>query len=160
MPPNRPCLLRRAGVVEVDRVFRPAFSVCGKSTKTVLSSRSYLSGVGAEQNLVDVQVGVQIELDARVVLEHLEADRVLAADRLLVRIDADVEVVEEQIVVRAIAAVLAAQDVGARRWVQRRGRRCGSLLLLAAGCRHRQNDGEGQRQDCGAPHVLIMHQSV
>ncbi len=30
------------------------------------------------------------------------------------RIDADVEVVEQQVVVRTVAAVLAAQDVGAR----------------------------------------------
>ena len=48
-------------------------------------------------------------------LQHLEADRVLAADRLLLRIDADVEVVVEQVVVRAVAAVFAAQDVRARR---------------------------------------------
>ena len=57
---------------------RPAFSVSGKSTKTVLISRSYFSGVPSEQDLVDVEVGVEIELDARVVLQHPEADRVLA----------------------------------------------------------------------------------
>ena len=84
----------------------------------------------AEQDLVDVQVGVQIELDARVVLQHLEANRVLAAEELLLRIDADVEVVGEQVVVGAIAPVLAAQDVRARRrrWLRSRrlpGRRCG-----------------------------------
>ena len=55
----------------------------------------------------------------------------LPADRLLLRIDANVEVVEEQVVVGAIAAVLAAQDVRAGRRLLRweegrsgRWRRC------------------------------------
>ena len=56
-----------------------------------------------------------------VVLQHPEADGVLAANRLLLGIDADVEVVEEQIVVGAVGTPGAAQDVGPgglsrRRW--------------------------------------------
>ncbi len=54
---------------------------------------------------------MQIELDARAVLEHLEADGVLAADEFLFGIDANVEMVEEQIVVGAVGTVRAAQDV-------------------------------------------------
>ena len=55
---------------------------------------------------------MQVELDARVVLEHLEADGVLAAEEFLLRVDANIEVVEEQIVIGAIGSVLAAQDIG------------------------------------------------
>ncbi len=55
---------------------------------------------------------MQVELNARAVLEHLEADGDLSADELLLRVDADIQMIEEQIVVGAIRAVLAAQDVG------------------------------------------------
>ncbi len=105
MPPKRPVSVRvaRSSGNRSSRS-RPALSVSGKSTKTAPCSRSYFSGVCAEQDLVDLQVGVEVELDAGVVLEHLEADRVLAADALLVRIDADVEVVGQQVVVGAIQA--------------------------------------------------------
>ena len=141
---------------------RPAFSVSGKSTNTVFSSRSYLSGVVAEQDLVDVEVGVEIELNARVVLQHLEADRVLAADRLLLRIDADVEVVVQQIVVGAISAVFAAQDVGARRrFLGRKNRLARRLLgdgrhgltVAGGGERHEQR---GDREDPGSKHAPNM----
>ena len=67
---------------------------------------------------------MQIELDAVVVLEHLEADGVFAADEFLFRIDANIEMVVEQIVISAIGAVCAAQDVGARCPV-RRNHGCG-----------------------------------
>src|ERR1019366_10235177 len=73
----------------------------------------------AEENLVDATRFMQVELDARAVLEHLEADGVLAADELLLGIDADVEMVEEQVVVGAIRPVLAAQDVGVRGGLRR-----------------------------------------
>ncbi len=69
---------------------------------------------GAEEDLVDVERFVEVELDARAVLEHLEADGVFAAEELLFRVDADVEMIEEQIVVGAIRAVFAAEDVGVR----------------------------------------------
>ena len=49
--------------------------------KTAFSSRSYFERRRAQQDLVHVQVVVEIELDAAVVLEHPEANRVLAADR-------------------------------------------------------------------------------
>ncbi len=51
----------------------------------------------------------QIDLDAVVVFEHLEANRVAAADELLRWIDPHVEVIGEQIVVGAVLAVVAAQ---------------------------------------------------
>ncbi len=59
-------------------------------------------------------VGIELELDARAVLQHLEADGVCSADELLVGIDAEIEMVEEQIVVGAIGAVRAAEKVTAR----------------------------------------------
>lgn len=57
---------------------------------------------------------MEVELNSRIVSEHPEADGVLAADGFLFRIDADVEMIEEEIIVSAIAAILAPQDVGAR----------------------------------------------
>jgi hypothetical protein len=66
------------------------------------------------QDFVHVEVGKQVELDARVVLEHAEPNRVLAADEFLVRVYADVEVIGEQIVIRPPRAVFTAQEVGAR----------------------------------------------
>ena len=72
-----------------------------------------------QQNLVDVQRGYQVELNARAALEHFEADRVLAAQGLLVRIDPHVEVVVQQVVIGAIRTVAAAQMIG----LGERGRR-------------------------------------
>jgi hypothetical protein len=69
----------------------------------------------AHHNPIDVEVGVELELDPRVVLQHLETDGVFAGDRPLPRIDPHVEVVIHEIVVRAIAAVVAAQNVGSGR---------------------------------------------
>ena len=69
----------------------------------------------AKQNLVDPETGRQVELNPRVVFEHPEADGVLPANELPHRIEADVEMIEEQIVVRTVAAVLPTQDVRTRR---------------------------------------------
>jgi hypothetical protein len=54
---------------------------------------------------------VQIELDAPAVLQHLEADGVLPLEELLLRIDANIEVVKQQIVIGAIGSVGTAQNV-------------------------------------------------
>src|SRR5688572_11443757 len=83
----------------------------------------------SKQDALDRHVRVEVELDARVVFEHLEADAVDARDALSLRIDADVEMIEKQIVVGAIASVTAAQDVGAR------GRTQGHRLGRARGRR-------------------------
>ena|ERR1700691_3602360 len=69
----------------------------------------------AEEDLVDVKRVDQVELDPRVILEHFEPDRVLPADELFLRIDANVEVVEQQVVVGAIWPVSTAQDVSSGR---------------------------------------------
>ena len=115
MPPNRPGLARRSGVVEVDRVLAPALERLGKIDEDRVQLALVLQLLGAEEDLVHGEVVVQVELDARVVLQHLEPDGVLAAEELLVRIDADVEVIGQQVIVRSVATVLAAQDVRARR---------------------------------------------
>ena len=107
----------------------------------MLISRSYLSGVVPRRILSTFEIGVEIELDARVVLQHPEADRVLAADELFLRIDAHIEVVGEQVIVRAIAAVLAAQDIGARDRPRR-------LRALRRQRRRARNDSQGHP---GAP---------
>src|SRR5215813_11851554 len=66
---------------------------------------------GIEQNFVDVQSLGKIELNASVLLQHLDANRILTADKFLFRVDPDVEVVGEQIVVSAIRPIGAAQKV-------------------------------------------------
>jgi len=70
-----------------------------------------------------------------------EADGVLAADELLFRLDADVEIIEEQIVVGAIPAVPAAQDVGMRGDL-RRGARPAQEEHKVPVCGRRIGDGK------------------
>jgi hypothetical protein len=52
-------------------------------------------------------------LNAVIIPEHLEADGVLSADEFLLWIDANIEVVIEQIIVRTIASVFSSQNVRA-----------------------------------------------
>src|SRR5581483_762710 len=83
----------------------------------------------AKKNFVDFKSVIQVELDSRVVLQHLEADRVLACDELLRRIDSYIEVIKKHIVVCAISSVSSAQNVRRGRLIVavRRGLRTGSL---------------------------------
>src|SRR6185437_14735010 len=75
---------------------------------------------GTEEDTVDLEVRIKIKLNSGAVLEHAEADGIAAGDEFPGRIDANAEVVIKQIVVAAVGAVGAAQDVGV-------GRRCGCL---------------------------------
>jgi len=50
---------------------------------------------GIKENLVDAQGIGQIELNAGIVLEHPEADRVLSANQLFRRIDSDIKMVKK-----------------------------------------------------------------
>ena len=77
-------------------------------------SRSYLSGVALEEDLVDVELVGQVELNARAVFQHPETDGVFAADEFLFGIDADVQVVIKQVVIGAEGPVSAAQHIQAR----------------------------------------------
>jgi hypothetical protein len=65
-------------------------------------------------NLIDLQVVIEVELNARVILEHLEANRILAADELLFRIDANVQIDKKADRCSRDSAVFAAEDVGVR----------------------------------------------
>jgi hypothetical protein len=51
---------------------------------------------------------IEVDLDARTVLEHAEANGILAAQELLVGIDPHIEMVVEQLVVGAIRPPTAA----------------------------------------------------
>ncbi len=75
---------------------------------------------------------MQIELDAGVVFEHLETDRVLPADEFLLGIDTNVQVVREQIIVGAVRPVGAAEEIGVG------GRCCRLLRCRGRGRRHRE----------------------
>ena len=108
-------LHRVAGVVEIDAVGAAGAQGFRKVHENSAGIALVFQGGVAEQNLIDVEGGVQIELDARGVLQHPEADGDLAAEEFLFRVDANVQVVEEQIVVGAIRSVGAAQDIGAGR---------------------------------------------
>ena len=94
--------------------------------------------LSVEEDPVNLEVGEQIDLHPRVVVEHPEADRVPAADELPIGIDANVEVVGQEVVVGAVAAVLASQNVGAGRCRRRlRGLR-----------RREQRDAAGGQDGC------------
>src|ERR1700683_323560 len=87
----------------------------------------------AQENFVNIKSGVEIELNARVVLQHLEADSVFSTDGFFVWINADIEVVVEEIIVVAILAVRATKSVGASGNVRRIGPRGRGGLLGRSG---------------------------
>jgi len=103
---------RISRVIEVDAVDTARAKCLRKVHEDCAGVALVLERSVAQQNLIDVERGVQIELDAGAILEHFEANGVLAADKFFFRIDADIEVIEEQIVVGAVWSVLTAQDVG------------------------------------------------
>ncbi len=141
----KPALFARlAGVVKLDRVGAAAAERLREIDVDRVVIALVLQRLRAHHDLLDGVVRKQLQLDARVVLEHLEADGVLAGDPLLLGIDPDVEVVVQQVVVGAVAAVLAAQDVRARRRAQRGRRRAG-----VAGCSVAKT-GEESRKDSDA----------
>ena len=84
--------------------------------RKVDEDRAFLARVlerrAGEQDAIDVQGLMQIDLDAVVVGQHAEADRVLAAEEFLIGVEADVEVVVQQVVVGAVAAVFATEKLG------------------------------------------------
>jgi len=82
----------------------------------------------AIQNFVDLQRLKQVELDARAVVEHPKTNSILAADCLLLRIDADVQVVIKQLVVGAIGPIASAQHLRARGRRRGRGKACVTRL--------------------------------
>ena len=96
------------GVVEIDRVDPAGVEGLREINEDGAEFALVLQLCRAKEDLVDVERLLEVELDARVVLEHLEADSVLPADEFLVGVDADIEMVEEQIVVGAIWAVRSA----------------------------------------------------
>src|SRR6516164_4311381 len=86
---------------------------------------------------------MQIELNSRAFLEHFESDGVLPADIFFLGIDANIQMVVEQIIVRSISSILTTQNVGSRRsrscrW--RRSSRSGWLSCLCGKrCRTKSN---------------------
>jgi hypothetical protein len=97
-------------------------------------------------DFINLQIVVEVELNPRVVFEHAEADRVLAADKLLLRIDANIKMVKKQIVVGPVPPVLPAQDVGVR-WCRGCWRRAGALLRLGKQ-RHRGRQSKNEYDYC------------
>ena len=106
--------LRRSGIVEVNRIGAAGFESFGKVHEDGAQFAFVLERGRAHQDLVHAEVGEEIKLDTSIILEHLEADGVLPGDHLLFRVDAHVQMVEEQIVVGAIPAVFATEDIGLR----------------------------------------------
>mgnify|MGYP001286971208 CR=1 FL=1 len=101
--------LWRTGVVEVDAVLLPGLELPRKVDKHRVQLTSVLKRLPLQEDLVDGEVTVQIELDPLVLTQHAEADRVPAAKRPGLRVYADIEMVVQQVVVGAIAAVLPSQ---------------------------------------------------
>src|SRR6266550_1992799 len=99
----------RPRVIEVNRILASGAQRLREIDEHRVELARVLQRGIPEQDFIDLQIRVQIHLDARVVLQHPEADGVLAADELPRGIDADVEVIGEQVVVGAVLPVLAAQ---------------------------------------------------
>ena len=130
--------LRRAGIVEVDGVGLSSVQRLRKVDK----HRAGIPGVDqfflAQHDLLDHQNLAEIELNARAVGQHLEAHGIHAGNGLAYRIDANIEVVVEQIVVRSVRPVGPAQDFDACR--RHRGWSCLKLRVS------RRVDGRGGRR--------------
>ena len=90
----------------------PALSIDGEIDKyRALIALVFQLG-RAHYDLVHVERLGKLELDAVVVLEHLETNGRFAADVLFIGVDADIEVIIDKIVIGAIPAVFAAKLVG------------------------------------------------
>src|ERR1700729_1588846 len=83
----------------------------------------------AQRNLVDPRWLFEFGSNARPILQHLEANRIRSIYVFLVRIDAEIEVIKEQIIIGAIGSVRTNQEIG-RRWFLDHGRRSGRLSRL------------------------------
>src|ERR1700735_4452860 len=77
---------RSSGIVEVDGVNAAFLECLGKIDKHGPEFALVFERDCSEQNLIDIKSRGQVELNARVVLQHLETDRVFPADELLLRI--------------------------------------------------------------------------
>ena len=90
--PAEPAGLRRMPrVVEIDRVNLAVVQSLREIDKHGASIALIFKRRPIEQNLVDIQRFGKVNLNARVVTKHPEANRILAADELLRGIDAHVE---------------------------------------------------------------------
>jgi hypothetical protein len=103
-----------ARVVEVDGVDASRLQGLGKVYEDGSCVARVLKPDCPQKDLVDMQCAVQIELDPSAVLEHPEADCVLALQELFVRVDPHIEVIKQQVVVGAIGSIRAAQNVSVR----------------------------------------------
>lgn len=93
--------------MEVETVFFSGFESIGVVDEYRVELALEGKFLGIEYDLVDREVAVQIELDTVVVCQHSKTDGHLAANRLGLGRHADVEVVIGEIIVGAIASVLA-----------------------------------------------------
>src|SRR5205807_1200814 len=96
-----------SGVIKINRVGAAGAQRLGKVHEDRAIVALVFERRRAEEDLVYVQRRMQIELDPRIVLEHLETDDRLSAEVFLIGIHSDIEMVKEQVVVRAIRPVLA-----------------------------------------------------
>jgi hypothetical protein len=119
--------------------------------------QEYLPG---EEYSVDVQSFVQVDLDAVVVGQHAEADRVLAAEEFLIGVEADVQMVVQQIVIGAVTTVFTSEELGSARWPLRRladsGRRGPRSWIRGRGA-SRKGGGENERCGDACRHDRIEH---
>ena len=84
------------------RVLGARFQVLWEVDEDCASVAPVVEPASVEKYLVDFEGGMQIELNAFAVAKHSEADRVLALKKFFVRVDTDIQMVEEQIVVGAM----------------------------------------------------------
>ena len=105
---------RMTRVVEVDGVLSACFQGLWEVDEDCASIAPVAEPMPVEKYFVGLQSGMKIELDAVAILQHSEANSVFALKMFFVRVDTDIEVIEEQIIVSAIGPVGAAQYVSSR----------------------------------------------
>src|SRR5262245_16193721 len=110
-----PCLLRITGVIEIDGIYGVFLKRRGKVHEDSPQFARIFQFGRAEQDFVYIEIGEQVELDSRIIPQHLETDRIFSADELLLRINANIQLVGEQVVVGPPVTIRASQDVSPRR---------------------------------------------
>src|SRR6185437_11213064 len=133
---------RTSRVVEIDRVGLPGPQRLRKIHEHRSRVALILQRRLAKKDLVNLERVVEVKLNARPILQHLEANRILAADRLCVRINTNIQVVIQQIVIGSIRPISAAQYIGPGRQIRLSGARHSSL-------RGSRQDGDKKQESDG-----------
>ncbi len=152
-PAPAPLARRLSGKIEVDGGRLVLLQSSGKINETSADYPGVRQLPAAADDLLDLQFRFQVELDAGVVLEHLETDRVLSAPRPGCWIDPKIEIVGEKIIVRPVGAVAPLRASAPGSGFGRIGRCCGGFGLFWGGGAW----AERTAREAAAPRARTIH---